>query len=115
MYKYGLQKTAVEIVGMQMATDMPSTFGEKSMMKMVGYDMTKKATADAFRQAGMTPNDVQVSLFLFVCVSVSFHVSINISLFHCLSIPHPPRLLYFSSPFLVSCSSSFIRTLIFAL
>ena len=32
---------AVEIVGMEMATDLPSTFSEKSMIKMVGFDMTK--------------------------------------------------------------------------
>ena len=32
---------AVEIVGMEMSTDFPSTFEEKSMIKMVGFDMTK--------------------------------------------------------------------------
>ena len=34
---------AVEIVGMEMSTDFPSTFEEKSMIKMVGFDMTKCA------------------------------------------------------------------------
>ena len=36
-----LEDRAVEIVGMEMATDFPSTFNEKSMIKMVGFDMTK--------------------------------------------------------------------------
>ena len=36
-----LEDRAVEIVGMEMATDLPSTFDEKSMIKMVGFDMTK--------------------------------------------------------------------------
>jgi hypothetical protein len=30
---------AVEIVGMEMATDFPSTFEEQSCIKMVGYDL----------------------------------------------------------------------------
>ena len=38
-----LEDRAVEIVGMEMATDFPSTFNEKSMIKMVGFDMTKYA------------------------------------------------------------------------
>eukprot|EP01006_Ploeotia_vitrea_P027601 TRINITY_DN60378_c1_g1_i1.p1 TRINITY_DN60378_c1_g1~~TRINITY_DN60378_c1_g1_i1.p1 ORF type:complete len:565 (+),score=347.26 TRINITY_DN60378_c1_g1_i1:104-1798(+) len=60
VYKYGLQKKAIEIVGMSMVTDMPSTFKEKSMIKMVGYDMTKKAAEDVYRQSGYGPQDVQV-------------------------------------------------------
>ena len=40
-----LEDRAVEIVGMEMATDFPSTFNEKSMIKMVGFDMTKYALA----------------------------------------------------------------------
>jgi len=30
------------------------------MMKLVGFDMTKKAAADAFAQAHLAPTDVQV-------------------------------------------------------
>ena len=40
-----LEDRAVEIVGMEMSTDFPSTFNEKSMIKMVGFDMTKYALA----------------------------------------------------------------------
>ena len=38
---------AVEIVGMEMSTDFPSTFEERSMIKMVGFDMTKCALLTA--------------------------------------------------------------------
>jgi sterol carrier protein 2 len=60
VYKYGLQNRAVEIAGMAMATDFKSSFDEGSMIKAVGFDMTKSATHQAFAQAGMTVNDVQV-------------------------------------------------------
>lgn len=35
----GLESQAVEIVGLEMATDVPSSFNENSMMKMVGYEV----------------------------------------------------------------------------
>ena len=41
--KHGLQGQAVEIAGMAMATDMTSTFDEKSCIKLVGQDLTRKA------------------------------------------------------------------------
>ena len=55
-----LEDRAVEIVGMEMATDLPSTFNEKSMIKMVGYDMTKAAAERLFNKTGMSPTDVNV-------------------------------------------------------
>jgi len=58
--KHNLQSKAVEILAMKMATDMPSTFEEKSCIKMVGVDMTKKAATDAYNQAQVTPQDVDV-------------------------------------------------------
>ena len=60
VYKYGLQSRAIEIAGMAMATDLPSSFNENSMIKAVGFDMSAKAAKEAFAQAGLTPNDVQV-------------------------------------------------------
>ena len=33
---HGLENQAVEILGMEMATDLPSTFNEESVMKVVG-------------------------------------------------------------------------------
>lgn len=50
----------VYIAGMEMTTDMPSTFNDKSMIKVVGFDMTKKAADSVYEQAGIGPEDVQV-------------------------------------------------------
>jgi sterol carrier protein 2 len=58
--KNGLEGQAVEIIGMSMATDLPSTFGEKSCIKMVGFDMTNSAAQQAYKMAGVSPQDVDV-------------------------------------------------------
>lgn len=58
--KHGLQDQAVEIAAMAMATDFNSTFDEKSCIKIVGYDMTKSAAQQAFSQANLGPDDVDV-------------------------------------------------------
>lgn len=58
--KYNLQSCAVEVLGMEMATDFPSTFKEQSAMKLVGYDMTKNATQRLLSKAGKSIGDVQV-------------------------------------------------------
>ncbi|GAB0095865.1 Non-specific lipid-transfer protein [Sergentomyia squamirostris] len=58
--RHGLEKNAVEIVGMEMATDLPSTFQEKSMMKVIGYDMTRHAAQKLFGKSNIKPTDVQV-------------------------------------------------------
>jgi hypothetical protein len=60
VYKYGLQNRAIEIAGMSMATDLPSSFNESSCIKMVGFDMSQKAAQEVYRQAGLTAKDVQV-------------------------------------------------------
>lgn len=44
---------AIEILGMEMATDLPSTFSEKSSIKMVGFDMTKTAASRLFEKTGL--------------------------------------------------------------
>ena len=51
---------AVELVGIEMATDFPSTFEEQSCMKMVGYDMTANATKALFEKTLFKPTDVDV-------------------------------------------------------
>lgn len=58
--RHGLQAQAVEIVGMEMSTDLPSTFAEHSMMKVVGYDMTKNAAQKLFGKVNYKPTDVDV-------------------------------------------------------
>ena len=51
---------AVEIAGMAMATDLGSTFDEKSCIKIIGADMTKKAATQAYEQSGLGPENVDV-------------------------------------------------------
>lgn len=58
--RHGLEAQAVEIVGLEMATDLPSTLSEKSMMKMVGYDMSKLAAQKVFAKVNYKPTDVDV-------------------------------------------------------
>ncbi|PIK40916.1 putative non-specific lipid-transfer protein [Apostichopus japonicus] len=60
VHKHNLQANAVEILAMEMVTDGRSTFDDKSSIKLVGYDMTKKAAEKVFSKAGKTPEDVQV-------------------------------------------------------
>lgn len=57
---HGLEKNAVEILAMEMASDIKSTFEEKSAIKLVGFDMSKKAAEKAYAKAGIGPKDVQV-------------------------------------------------------
>ncbi|CAD5214240.1 unnamed protein product [Bursaphelenchus xylophilus] len=55
-----LREQAVEIVGMELATDEPSVFAENSNLKMTGFDMAKKAADRLYQKTGKCPNDVQV-------------------------------------------------------
>ncbi len=50
--RHNLQGQAVEILAQVLTTDTPSTFEEKSAMKVVGYDMIKTAADRCFREAG---------------------------------------------------------------
>ena len=52
--------TSVSIAGQAMTTDGPSTFDEKSMMKVVGYDLAASAARQVYEQAGIGPNDLDV-------------------------------------------------------
>ncbi|KAG8234264.1 hypothetical protein J437_LFUL016024, partial [Ladona fulva] len=60
VHKHGLEDQAVEIIGMEMCTDLPSTFEENSLMKIVGYDMTKTAAQKLFTKSNYKPVDVDV-------------------------------------------------------
>jgi len=55
-----LENQAVEILGIEMATDLSSTFDEQNPMKMVGFDMSKNAAEKLFAKTGYKPTDVQV-------------------------------------------------------
>ncbi len=59
MKQHGLQAKAVEIAGMAMTTDTNSSF-EKSDIKLVGSDMTKKAAQNVYEQSGFGPENVDV-------------------------------------------------------
>ncbi|XP_015780445.1 PREDICTED: non-specific lipid-transfer protein-like [Acropora digitifera] len=50
--KHDLQSKAVEIIGMEMATDFRSTFDENSSIKLVGFDMTKAAAKKLYAKTG---------------------------------------------------------------
>lgn len=57
--KHGLEAKAIEIIGMAMTTDFPSSF-EKSMIQMVGSDMTREAARKVYEQSGLGPENVDV-------------------------------------------------------
>lgn len=58
--RHNLTEQAVEILSMEMTTDIPSTFEEKSAIKLIGFDMTKNAAEKAFNKAGVKPSDINV-------------------------------------------------------
>jgi acetyl-CoA acetyltransferase len=58
--RHGLEAQAVEIAGMAMTTDFPSTFEEKSSIKLIGSDMSRTSAQCAYEQSGIGPEDVDV-------------------------------------------------------
>jgi acetyl-CoA acetyltransferase len=54
------KKASVFIAAQAMATDLPSTFEEDSLIKMVGYDMAKRAAQQVYEKSGIGPKDVNV-------------------------------------------------------
>jgi sterol carrier protein 2 len=54
-----LKDQAILIAGQRLATDAPSLFS-RSAIDLMGFDMTKKATEVALKEAGITAKDVQV-------------------------------------------------------
>ncbi|EEB10353.1 Nonspecific lipid-transfer protein, putative [Pediculus humanus corporis] len=57
--RHGLFEQAIEILGMEMVTDFPSSFAG-SAMSLVGYDMTKAAADRLYAKTGIKPSDVHV-------------------------------------------------------
>jgi sterol carrier protein 2 len=58
--RHGLAAQAIEIAGMAMTTDYKSTFDEKSCIKLIGADMTRKAAERVYEQSGLGPENVDV-------------------------------------------------------
>ena len=51
----------VRIAAQAMSTDGNSSFDEKDMRKLVGYDMTRRAAQQVYEAAGIGPDDVPVA------------------------------------------------------
>merc|ERR1712168_1300475 len=58
--KHHLEHQAVGIIGQVMVTDFPSTFEDKSSIKLIGSDMTKAAAKKLEGITGLSPSDAQV-------------------------------------------------------
>ncbi|XP_004438622.1 PREDICTED: non-specific lipid-transfer protein [Ceratotherium simum simum] len=70
VWKYGLKSKAVEILAQEMVTDLPSSFEEKSVIKMVGFDMSREAARKCYEKSGLRPSDIDV-IELHDCFSVN--------------------------------------------
>ena len=57
--KHKLEAKAVEILALEMATDLPSTFKDNDCMKIVGFDMSQMAAKKAFEKSGIKPENVR--------------------------------------------------------
>ena len=57
--KHGLNQQ-VKIVGQALSTDTNTSFDERDMRKLVGYDMTRNAARQAYESAGLGPEDIGV-------------------------------------------------------
>jgi acetyl-CoA acetyltransferase len=58
--RHDLAGQAIEIAGMAMTTDYPSTWDERSAIKLVGADMTCAAATRVYEQSGLGIEDVDV-------------------------------------------------------
>ncbi|HTD07271.1 MAG TPA: lipid-transfer protein [Solirubrobacteraceae bacterium] len=59
--EHDLWERAIEITGQAMVTDLASTFDETAdCIKIVGYDMSKEAARQAYEEAQIGPDDIQV-------------------------------------------------------
>ncbi len=57
---HGLEDQAVELLDIRLNTDYNSTFDDKSSIKLVGFDMSKKCAELVYQTAGIAPKDVNV-------------------------------------------------------
>jgi acetyl-CoA acetyltransferase len=71
--KYGIS-AQVAIAAQALTTDYGSTFGEHSMLKVVGYDMSKAAAAQVYERSGIGPEEVDV-VELHDCFTVNELIS----------------------------------------
>ncbi|KAE8219815.1 hypothetical protein CF319_g6561 [Tilletia indica] len=55
-----LEDRAIELAGLGISTDTPALHAKESRIELAGADMTRKAAAKAYKEAGVTAKDVQV-------------------------------------------------------
>lgn len=65
-----LKSRAVEVLAMEMTTDLKSTFEEKDPIKLIGFDMVKEAAEKAYKRANIGPDQIDV-IELHDCFSVN--------------------------------------------
>ncbi len=53
--------SGVSIRAQAMTTDTPSTFDDKDMMKLAGYEMSRNAATQVYEASGVGPEDIDVS------------------------------------------------------
>lgn len=53
-------RTDVRILAQSLTTDVPSSFEPPSMIRLVGFDMARKAALAVYEAAGVSPQDVDV-------------------------------------------------------
>ncbi|CAK84980.1 unnamed protein product (macronuclear) [Paramecium tetraurelia] len=58
MLEHNLQDQAVEIVGCALTTDNESTFAQKSLMNLAGYDMSRRAAEQVYKKTGVDPKQI---------------------------------------------------------
>jgi acetyl-CoA acetyltransferase len=58
--KHSLESKAVEIMAQAMVTDTPETFEQKSSIKLIGSEMTRRAAQKVYEESGKGPEDVDV-------------------------------------------------------
>jgi len=47
-------------MGISLTTDTANTFTDKSLMKLAGYDMSKRAAEEVYNKTGVCPRDIGV-------------------------------------------------------
>ncbi|GAB1597492.1 non-specific lipid-transfer protein-like [Argonauta hians] len=57
--KHNLMSQAVKIIGMEMATDQPSSFNTNSI-NLIGFELTKTAADRLYQKTGINPQDIDV-------------------------------------------------------
>ena len=57
--KHGIDPS-IRILAQSMTTDYESTFADRDMMQLVGYDMSKEAAKNVYHQAGVDVQDIDV-------------------------------------------------------